>query len=339
MQGDALARFHEWLTESHLYVFTLNGFPYGTFHRARIKEHVYSPDWLEDERVVYTNVLTSILAELLPAGIDGSVSTVPGAFRPRATTPADYDRMAEQMMRSAASLHELEQRTGKLVRLAFEPEPCCAFETSLETVSFFRDHLAHAGVERLARERGWTRDRAEDVLRRHLSVCLDACHLAVEFETPKETVETFAAAGIKVAKIQLSTGLQVSVGRGDVRTARHLRELVDDVYLHQVVEDTGSGLRRYVDLPEALATIDASDARRTWRIHLHVPIFADGFGPLANTQPYLRELLAMQRQSPIADHLEVETYTWDVLPREFRGADVVDDICRELEWAKQQLER
>src|SRR5258706_10988716 len=81
--GDELSRFERCLIEQRLYVFTINGFPYGPFHGTPVKAAVYRPDWIEPERVAYTNRLADLLARLLPDGVDGTISTVPGCFRAR----------------------------------------------------------------------------------------------------------------------------------------------------------------------------------------------------------------------------------------------------------------
>ena len=78
---DTLLEFHRWLEKNTCYIFTMNGFPYGQFHGTRVKEMVYRPDWTSPERVAYTDLLFNLLAELLPAGIEGSVSTLPGSFK------------------------------------------------------------------------------------------------------------------------------------------------------------------------------------------------------------------------------------------------------------------
>src|SRR5688500_7154414 len=75
-----LLSFKRWLDQNHCYVFTINGFPYGRFHGGPVKEKVYLPDWTTQERLAYTNRLFDILAQLLPAGVEGSVSTVPGSY-------------------------------------------------------------------------------------------------------------------------------------------------------------------------------------------------------------------------------------------------------------------
>jgi len=336
-----LRAFRDWLRRHGLYVFTINGFPYGTFHTARVKESVYLPDWLDEERLAYTERLAGLLAELMPddATLAGSVSTVPGAFRPRVRSPADVAQMAERLLRLAASLHGLEERTGKLVRLALEPEPFCYFETTDETIRFFEDELfSRAAVARFARLRGLAAAQAEARLRRHLGVCLDACHLAVQFEDPEVSVARLHAAGITIPKIQLSAGLEAEVRRDDAAITRALQRFADDVYLHQVIE-RGDPPVRDLDLPDALARLGAapSDAPRVWRIHFHVPIFRETLGPFRNTQAALRQLLMLQRRQGVSDHLEVETYTWDVLPDEYRREDIVDAIARELDWVRAEL--
>lgn len=295
-----------WLEARGMYVYTINGFPYGAFHGTRVKEAVYRPDWLEDERVAYSDRLARILAALLPDGVAGSVSTVPGAWKPRAPGEAEAEAMVERLRRHAATLAAIRAETGKLVSLALEPEPFCTMETIAETTRFFA--------------------RLDEATRAVVGVCFDACHMAVEWEEPAAALAALDAAGIAIPKVQVSAGLEVAAGDDLSALAR----FGDDVYLHQAVAKDG---RRWLDLPEALA-----DAHETpWRIHFHVPIFRAELGPFRSTQAYLDELLPLCARRPDPPHLEVETYTWDVLPEEHRRDDVDDAIARELVWTAERL--
>jgi hypothetical protein len=76
-----LLAFQKWLERTNCYVFTINGFPYGKFHGSRVKEQVYAPDWTTPERLNYTNLLFDLLVQLVPEGVEGSVSTVPVSFK------------------------------------------------------------------------------------------------------------------------------------------------------------------------------------------------------------------------------------------------------------------
>src|SRR5207247_6694962 len=88
-----LTKFQKWLAQQDCYIFTINGFPYGCFHGARVKEQVYAPDWTTRERVDYTNRLFDLLAELAPPEVEGSVSTVPCSFKPFITAEAQVEQM------------------------------------------------------------------------------------------------------------------------------------------------------------------------------------------------------------------------------------------------------
>ncbi|MGH7266175.1 MAG: metabolite traffic protein EboE [Candidatus Rokuibacteriota bacterium] len=333
---DELAAFRDFLARHRLYVFTINGFPYGVFHGRRVKEDVYLPDWLDDARLRYTDRLATLLADLLPAepGLEGSVSTVPGAYKPRVRDTGDAARMAARMLRHAATLHGLHERTGKLVTLALEPEPCCHMETVAETIRFFEAHLFAAdAVAGFARQTGLPPGAAEAALRRHLTVCFDACHMAVEFEEPHAALRALRSAGIRVGKIQISAGLRVRVDPRDGGLRSALEPFAEGVYLHQVVERRDGGLTRFADLPDALATLDrGGEEVREWRIHFHVPLFREDLGRFTSTQGYLVQVLDLLRVEAHSPHLEVETYTWDVLPEEHRREDIVVAVARELRW-------
>ena len=336
-----LDELRDFLAAHDLYVFTINGFPYGPFHGRPVKEQVYLPDWLDPERLAYTDQLADILAALVPDGVEGTISTVPGAFAPRVHGAGDQVRMAHALLDHVAHLVRLRDSTGRRVALALEPEPCCFLETMDEAVQFFERHLfSSAAVGRLSSSAGLSRGAAETLIREHLGVCLDACHMAVEFEDPARVLDALRSAGIRVPKVQVTAGLRAVVHEGDDATLDALSAFADDVYLHQVVERSSDGkLVRHLDLPQALAAARArrEQGTREWRVHFHVPVFRERYGAFEGTQAYVAELLRLAREGDVSDHFEVETYTWDVLPEEFRREGIVAGISREIEWAERQL--
>ena len=313
---------------------TMNGFPWGPFHGVAVKAEVYRPDWREEARLSYTAGLAELMADINPEGAFLSLSTVPGAYRARAA--GAEGTMAENFLRAAAHLALLRARTGREVALAIEPEPCCFLETIAETVDFFAARLFSQKAEaRMAALTGFSRADAADALRRHLGLCYDVCHAAVEFEDPRESLAALRGAGIAIHKLQLSSALRLSPATPAARAA--LARFDEPTYLHQTVIRAPDGaLIRFADLPEALATGAAHDGRE-WRVHFHVPVFLDALPEFATTQDFLRESLALHRKTPISRHLEVETYTWDVLPEALRAGSVEAAIARELLWVRERL--
>jgi sugar phosphate isomerase/epimerase len=338
--GESVARdeLKALLAANDCYVFTINGFPYGPFHGRPVKEAVYQPDWRHEERLTYSNRLADLLADLLPddPALEGSVSTVPGTFKPLAQAPGAIEQMARNLIRHTAHLVQIERATGRAISLALEPEPCCFLETIDETVHFFEQHLfGAAAVRQLSELTGMGPSDAAAALRRHLGVCYDVCHAAVEFEDPAGSLEVLRGAGIAVPKLQLSAALRVAAVGPE--TAAQLRPFDEPVYLHQVIERRAAAIRRHLDLPQALARLDEAIGAE-WRVHFHVPIFLAELRDFSTTQAFLREILALHRQRPISRHLEVETYTWDVLPERYRQVDVASAIARELAWVVEQLD-
>ncbi len=360
----ALDEFRDFLQRGQYYVPTINGFPYGAFHGQRVKDHVYLPDWRSAERLDYSNRLATILAALLQGtGLgEGSVSTVPGGFRGHIRSESDVQDMATGILRHAALLTRIRQETGISLGLALEPEPACLLETTHDAVAFFERHLLSDRALAQA-NRGADIALSVDDVRRHVGVCFDACHAAVEFEDPADALARLRQAGIRVMKVQLSSALRVP----DLNAAAFaaLERFAEDTYLHQVVERNDAGYVRFADLPDALASArpgpesgteggteagtaggaeagteagTAGDARtREWRVHFHVPIFLAELEAFGTTQPQLEALIACLRETPVCSVLEVETYTWDVLPPEYRHGDVCAAIARELAWARQAL--
>ena len=329
----ALAALKRFLAEGDYYVFTINGFPYGAFHGRAVKEDAYKPDWSDPRRLAYTDHLADLLAELLPQGQEGSVSTVPCTFKPWAE--GRLGAIVENLVRHVSHLVSIGRSRGKIISLALEPEPYCYLETIEETVTFFHEHLfGRAGVARLAAIAGLSAAEAERAMRRHIGVCYDVCHAAVEFEDPKASVELLRGNGISIPKLQLSSALKVA--RVDAASAKQLAAFAEPVYLHQVVQKSSGALRRFVDLPQALAEAPRA-AGSEWRVHFHVPVFLETMEHFGTTQSFLAEILRLHRAAPISVHLEVETYTWDVLPAAYRNVELAAAIARELNWVRAQL--
>jgi sugar phosphate isomerase/epimerase len=329
--GNALAEFRELLARNNLYVFTINGFPYGTFHGTRVKEDVYLPDWRDEERLRYTDELAELLVQLLPEGLEGSISTVPGAFKPAMRDGTDVEKITDNMLRHVAKLVEIKRRSGHCIALAIEPEPHCFLETIDESVRFFRQHLfSEDAVRCLCGLTGLDHTAAAVALREHIGLCLDLCHAAVEFEDPAACIRDLQEAGIRVAKLQISAGLRLPELTPNAVNA--LKQFDDPVYLHQVVEQGPRGIKRYADLPEALATATGKADGREWRVHCHVPIFMDDLGAFSSTRFFISEVLGIHKRHPVSAHLEVETYTWNALPEHLRAGGMELAIARELNW-------
>lgn len=321
-----LADFQRWLAAHDSYVFTINGFPYGSFHGTRVKEQVYAPDWSTPERVAYTVQLFELLTQLSPAAEAGSVSTVPASFKGFiAAEPARRAAIFRNLTTCARAIAALAARTGRDLHLGLEPEPLCHLETTEETVRFFAEW--RAGDPAVDREG----------LLRFVGVNYDCCHLAVEFESAATALDRLAAAGIRLSKLHLSSALRV---KPDAAGREALRAFVEPVYLHQVVvgcAGTQEVRRRYVDLPDALA--DATPARPDdeWRVHFHVPLHAAPGAPFGDTRDHLGAALDWLAAHPGAcTHLEMETYTWEVLPAALRQP-IEDQLAHEYAWTLEAL--
>ncbi|HZB39296.1 MAG TPA: metabolite traffic protein EboE [Beijerinckiaceae bacterium] len=333
---EPLARFKDQLARLGAYVFTLNAFPFGPFHGTRVKEQVYEPDWRTSARASFTREAANILSALLPEGGFGSISTVPGGFKPLARDPAAVARVVDNLLQAAAHLVAIERSSGRHIALALEPEPCCFLETVEEALDFFERHLlARPSLAHFAKFAGVSEGEAEPALRRHLGVCYDVCHGAVEYENPVEALERLRRAGIEVPKIQLSAAMRVP--RISPALVERLKPFDTGVYLHQVVAREGDRLSRYVDLRDAFAAFHEGEAQGEWRIHCHVPVFLADLGPLGSTQGALIATLRALRTAPLSPHLEVETYTWDVLPEELKTGFKADDVARELSFVLEEL--
>ncbi len=344
------ARFKDWLAENGLTVATVNGFPYGRFHAVPVKADVYQPDWRDPKRLAYTNGLADLLALWLPDGRTGSISSVPLGFR-QGFDPSQVDLATGRIVAALEHLDALAQKTGRFIRLSLEPEPGCMLETTPQVVEFF------------------SRLNLPTRLAPYLAVCYDCCHQALQFEDPRESLAMLAANAIPIGHVQVSSALHLESACLD-----SLARFDEPVYLHQAVgrraatpaqDVLGDGpapghsnrpgtrngafdvfrdgvslhdsqaqgqparLIRHDDLGPALAAGDAGV--ESWRVHFHLPVFLDALPECRTTQEFLRRAL------PLFDPdipMEVETYTWSVLPPDLQTPTVVESIVREIRWVE-----
>ncbi len=292
------------LADREMYAFTINAFPFGDFHSRPVKEKVYQPDWSSSARRDYTVDVARIMARLLPEGVDGSISTVPVAYGkecpPRATA---------NLVAVAAELEKLESRTGRLIRLALEPEPDCYLERTDECIDFFEQ----------------LRLKNRPLTDRYLGICLDVCHSAMQFEDPVAALGRLKQAGVHVPKIQLSAALEV-VNPMDPDLS-YLEAFDDGIYFHQTrIRRKNEPLLRYTDLPEALA----DRPHGHWRIHFHVPLHFKAPGTSVHSTAALLDADFFRQALLSTTHLETETYTYAVLPEKYQDADA--SVSSELQF-------
>ncbi len=336
---DRLHEFRDFLKRERLYVALINGFPYGSFHGTPVKEQVFAPDWRTEERVEYTSNLIDILSQLLPDGSDGGISTAPLSYKQwtPAYDDAAWEKIVDNVLRTVEHMARVRNETGRYIHLDIEPEPDGSIENTREFVAFFHRLLARAGT--LAERLQTSVADAAACIHDHVCVCLDICHFAVEFETPVEALAAFEREGIRVGRVQVSSALRVAVPAeaGDrAKVAAELLPFVDPVYLHQVVGCSSKGcLQKHPDLPQALEAVHEAGGSE-WRIHFHVPLFTPDYAAFGSTQDVIVEVFRLMQQKPFTRHLEIETYTWSVLPPELKF-DLLSSIEREYRWVLDRL--
>lgn len=333
-----LRPFQEWLKDQNAYVFTMNGFPYGGFHDTIVKENVHAPDWIQPERRDYTIRLFQILSQLLPEGMRGSISTSPLTYRhwwPQEVSQAEaFQQATHHILEVVLTLLQINQKTGQVLHLNLEPEPDGLLENSTEFIAWFNDQLLFNGVPYLVQKAGLNETEAEAALRTHVQVCYDVCHFAVEFENQTQAIDLFEQEGIGIGKIQISSALKVDFDTQIEEKLELLQRFDEPTYLHQVVAKHQDTLLKYPDLNAALWEADPTGQ---WRIHYHVPLFLEQYGLLHSTQQEIVQVLNRQKRKPFTEHLEVETYTWGVLPPESQ-LPITESITREMKWVLDHIE-
>lgn len=336
-QKENLEAFKNWLSEQNCYVFTMNGFPYGDFHDAVVKDQVHAPDWTTTNRRDYTIRMFEILADILPNDMqEGGISTSPLSYRYWWETP---EKLAEaiaisttHILQVVEKLAEIQQATGKVLHLDIEPEPDGILENSAEFIDWYQ-HILLPSAKEYFKDKNLTDKQIEELIHTHVQLCYDICHFAVNYEKPEEALAKLEQLGIKIGKFQVSSAIRVVFDEQKAEKLAALAQYNEPTYLHQVValKEDGS-FEKFTDLGDALNAAQTVSYQE-WRVHFHVPLFIEHYGLLSSTRNDIGETLALHKQKPATNHLEIETYTWGVLPAEVQ-APLNDSIVREIAWVK-----
>jgi hypothetical protein len=332
------AKLKAFLDDNDLYLYTVNAFPYGPFKNTIVKERVFEPDWRGEPRALYTENVAEILAEVGSEQVNPSIQSPPLGFKARVTGNDVVEAYAANIRKLAVFLHRLRERTGRTVTLALEPEPFCFLETTPETVHFFTKVLrSEPSLKALATELGVNDSQAREILRRHVGTVYDICHQAVEYEDVSASLQSLVDNDIPVFKLQEAAAVRIP--QVSAASVNALREYCDSIYLTQTIERRGGKLNRFLNLQDAFAAFEKDPGgQREWRTHFHVPIFLDDLGEHFKTTRFaIEEALAFHRRTPLSTQLEIETYTWDVLPDHLKTGDIVDYVVMEIEWVRAQL--
>ncbi len=333
-----LQELKQWLQDQEVYVFTMNGFPYGNFHDERVKDQVHAPDWTTSDRLKYTKRLFDQLAYLLPEGVEGGISTSPISYKywhpTKRSKEEAFEKGAKNLAEVVWHLYQLEETTAKYMHLDIEPEPDGLIENSDEVLMFFERYLVPLASDILADRLATKKIDLENLIKRYITVCYDICHFSLAYEEPSYTLPKFENAGIKVGKIQVSAALKIVYTEDNEHQIwESLARFNEPTYLHQVTEKKGDVVVTYNDLPIVL---EQKQPFKELRAHFHVPIFLEQFGQLYATQDHILKVIDYIKKYQVSEHLEVETYTWDVLPEELKK-DLSTSIIRELKWLIDRL--
>lgn len=328
--------FKNWLEVNDCYVFTMNGFPYGGFHNVVVKDQVHAPDWTTPERTNYTIRSFGLLAKLLPNNLtEGGISTSPLSYRFWWKTPEALEEATKTATKNIISVVEalidLKASTGKTLHLDIEPEPDGILENSDEYIDWYKNYLLPMGIEQLV-SKGFSSEKAVEAIKTHIQLCYDVCHFAVGFEAPQMVIDKLETEGLKVGKIQISSALKVDFSSDTEEKLKVIAQYNEPTYLHQVVAKRKDGsFVKFQDLTEAIAGFEENIS--SWRVHFHVPLFLENYGVLSSTQSDIVDTINVHKNKAFTNHLEIETYTWGVLPTEFQ-APLNESIIREINWVK-----
>ena len=327
----------QFFADNDLYLYTANAFVYGVFKKQIIKEDVYEPDWATPERREYTKKVANLLAALAPEGINPSIQSAPLGFKPKVTGEDVVEAYTSNVIDVVAHLVDLKKKTGTMVTLGLEPEPRCYLETTDETIQYFKNHLfSGATAKRLAKLSGLNEADAAQAMRDYTGVVFDIGHQAVGYEDIPASLQKLVDNGVQIVKLQEAASMYIP----DVqqKTVDALQTFAKTIYLSQTCQKKDGKMTWFLNLEDAFEDWYKNPGPREWRTHFHVPVFLNDLGGAFGTTRFaLEQALAFHKKTPLSTHLEIETYTWDVLPDHLKTGDIVEYVTRELDWVKGQL--
>jgi hypothetical protein len=331
------ADLKQFFKDQDLYLYTANAFVYGVFKKQVIKEDVYEPDWATPERREYTKKVANLLAELAPDGINPSIQTAPLGFKPKVTGEDVVESYTANVIDVVAHLVDLKKRTGKMVTLGLEPEPRCYLETTDETITYFKDRLfSGATAQRLAKKTGLNEADAAQAMRDYMGVVFDIGHQSVGYEDIPASLQKLVDNGVQIVKLQEAASMFIPDVSQKIVDA--LQTFAKTIYLSQTCQMKDGKMTWFLNLEDAFEDWYKNPGPREWRTHFHVPVFLTELGHGFGTTRFgLEQALAVHKKTPLSTHLEIETYTWDVLPDHLKTGDIVEYVTRELDWVKGQL--
>jgi hypothetical protein len=331
------ADLKKFFADNDLYLYTANAFVYGVFKKQIIKEDVYEPDWQTSERREYTKQVANLLAEMAPEGVNPSIQSAPLGFKPKVTGDHVVDQYTNNVIDVVAHLVELKKKTGKTVTLGLEPEPRCYLETTDETITYFKNYLfSGETAKKLAKKTGLNEADANKAMREYTGVVFDIGHQSVGYEDIPVSLQKLVDNGVQIVKLQEAASMYIP----DVqqKTVDALQTFAKTIYLSQTCQNKDGKKTWFLNLEDAFEAFQKDPGPREWRTHFHVPVFLNDLGGAFGTTRFaLEQALAFHKKTPLSTHLEIETYTWDVLPDHLKTGDIVEYVTRELDWVKGQL--
>ena len=310
--------FKKWLALENLKVCTVNAFPYGNFNKGIVKKDVYLPDWQSEKRVSYTLDTIELMLEL---DSEVTISTVPLGWKDSFQQPSSVVNACQNLLKVALRLRDIYDKEGIQILVCLEPEPGCYLENTESVIRFFNDYLFNSK---------FFSQSEIAILRQFIGICFDVCHFSTMFESAVESYKKISQL-VDIHKVQVSSGLKFIGSLEDFK--KNISSFKDGRYLHQLMIQNNDQQFFLSDLEN----YPLLDGEAEFRVHYHVPIFLNELEGFQGTNKDIVDLINYFNENKIEQTLEVETYTFEVLPAKYQEQGIRESIRRELKWLINQL--
>ncbi|HFL8819312.1 MAG TPA: metabolite traffic protein EboE [Candidatus Azoamicus sp. OHIO2] len=310
-----LSYLRTWLIKYNLYISSINGFVYKSFHTKKIKEHIHYPDWTSSKRVDYTKKIIYFLSAALTKMTDVSISTSPLSFKTwirRKNAKYIFFKSSVNILYVLQLLINMYKNKKHYIHLDIEPEPYCLLESVNDFLYFFIKWLIPNSKLYLHL---LDKKNKASYLRKYINLCYDICHFSVNYYNHIDIIKSIVLNKIKVGKIQVSSALEATITNDNYKIImKELLFLNKSKFLHQntLVTENKIFINKHIDLNYEVLKGFCNDTKL--RIHCHMPLHLTKYRSyLDTTTNESKDVFLTLLKCIKIKHIEIETYTYDIL--------------------------
>lgn len=308
----------------------INGFVYKNFHQNLIKENIYYPDWTKKERFNFTKNTIFFAQKINKRSKICGISTLPITYKLwiKNNTKYNIKKAINFFFEILKILIKIKKYKNILIHIDIEPEPFCLLEDCKDFIYFFKSWILPELEEKIKIYLNVKKNKAKNVITKHLNLCFDICHSAVMFENQKLSLDLIKKFKIKIGRVQISSAIKIK--KINKHNFNHLNFLNKSPFLHQSLMKLNN-LKYIKNNDFKNIKIINNEIIKEIRIHCHVPIYKKKItNNIYTTQKELKNSLMNILKYDFTRNLEIETYTYNMLYK--KKSNKIKSMIKEYNW-------